>query len=67
MSFVNLDNRGRKLAMKKGSAQTVKKMGTLVTKKIRRSLLSHLGMLKTRHRSGTNVVKKIATRYLKPF
>jgi len=39
----------------------------LVTKKIRRSLLSHLTSLKTRRRSGSVAVKKIASRYLKPF
>ena len=55
------------LAMKKRTSNTVRKARLLVTKKIRRSLLSHLSGLKTRRRSGSQAFKKIASRYLKPF
>lgn len=53
--------------MKKSASKRLSNAGKLVTKKIRRSLLSHLSGLKTRHKSGSLAVKKIASRYLKPF
>lgn len=55
------------LAMKKTTSNTVSKARMLVTKKIRRSLLSHLASLKTRRKSGSQAFKKVASRYLKPF